>query len=265
MRDRLIILLPEWLPVGLIPDPSLVWMASLVAVFALSIHAAAKSGLKARIMIMAGLWSFLGAHWGGRLLDLLTTPGAIIENPIVLLRFWTGGKWIFGALSGAALFGGLYIRWRKAPVIEYAEAAAPGIAMGYAVARIGCFLNGCCFGTPCDLPWAVRFPERTMAYVDHWLKGWVGAGDVLSLPAHPTQLYHAAVGVSLCLLLKIWPGKWPGGRLAVGLAIYGASRFFLQFVRGDRAPALGFLDVNQIFSLLFLLSAGLLWLYSIRR
>jgi phosphatidylglycerol:prolipoprotein diacylglycerol transferase len=69
------------------------------------------------------------------------------------------------------------MRWRRLPIISTLAAAAPGLAAGHAIGRIGCFLVGDDYGRPTDLPWAVAFPEGL---------------PPTELPVHPTQLYEAA-------------------------------------------------------------------------
>ena len=186
MIERLNSVAFEWATIGwLISDPSLFWFASLLIVSGLSVHCARRNELNPKIMALTGVFCILGAHVGGHLSDVLVTPKALIEDPLIVFRFMEGGKGIFGALLGGAIWGLLYLRWKKASFLAYADAAAPAFALGYSVARIGCFLNGCCFGTPSHLPWAVRFPEHTMAFFDHWSKGWLRSDDLLSLPVHP--------------------------------------------------------------------------------
>jgi phosphatidylglycerol:prolipoprotein diacylglycerol transferase len=241
------------------PDPRLLWIFSLLIVLAISVRSGYRQGLSPRIMACAGIWGMLGAQWGGHWLFLLAAPKLLKEDPLLLIRFMEGEKGIFGALFGACVFGWLYLRRKKVSFLAYADAATPAIALGYSVARIGCFLNGCCFGTVSDVSWAVRFPRGTLAFTSHLEKGWVHVHDALSLPVHPTQLYHAAVGLALYLILRKWDGRWKGSRLAFGLAGYGSMRFLLQCVRGDASPVLGALDVNQLLSVAALLAAGLLW------
>jgi phosphatidylglycerol:prolipoprotein diacylglycerol transferase len=260
MRERLINTLPQWMPGSwLIPDSSLVWALALLVVLALSILYAHRGGLSPKIMVLAGVWGILGAHWGGHLLKVLATPQALIEDPFLFFNFLVGEKKIYGAFLGAGFFSWLYLRWKSVSFLDYVDSAVPAVALGYAIARIGCFLNGCCYGTLSDLPWAVRFPYGTEAFATHFARGLVEMDDALSLPVHPTQLYHAAAGLILFLMLRRWQEKRLGSRLTVAMLSYGAIRFALQFVRGDATPVLGFLDVNQIFILLFILFAGLLW------
>lgn len=244
-----------------VKSPDVFWILSIFVALGLSILAAHRNdGLTPRVMAYAATWGVIGAFWGGYLLNLFVTePWELFENPFLFFRFMEGGKGVFSALIGAGLLGWGYLRWKGVSCFLYGEAALPAIALGYAVARMGCFFNGCCFGTPSGAPWAVRFPQNTMAFYEHWSKGWVQSNDVFSLPIHPTQLYHSVVGIFMFLLLRKWQGRWFGSRVTLGLATYGFLRFFLQFIRGDRTPVLGFLDINQIFSLLFLLLAGMLW------
>jgi phosphatidylglycerol:prolipoprotein diacylglycerol transferase len=260
MRQRIIDQLPEVLyRLQFVFDPMLLWVFAILLTLALSIKYARKEGLDRRLIYWAGVWGILGALLGGHIITALIRYEDMIENPSLIFRFTEEGRGIFGAIIGAAFWGGLYLRSRKVPLLAYADTVAPAICLGYAIARIGCFLNGCCFGIHSDVFWAVRFPRNTLAYYDHWLKGWLGSSDVLSLSVHPTQLYHAIVGFMLFFVLHRFQPKWMGGRLALGLAGYGFLRFFLQFVRGDRTPILGILDINQIVSIVFVLIAGFLW------
>ena len=205
------------------------------------------------------LWSLLGAFWGGHLLVVLSQPSLTLDDPLRLLNFLDGAKGVFGAFIGAALFGSLYLLYRRQPVLAYADAAVPAVALGYAVARIGCFLNGDDFGIVSSVPWAVQFPPGTEAYAAHLNRGLIEFGASLSLPVHPTQLYHSAAGLFLFFLLTRWQGSWSGSRLALAMAGYGLLRFIIEWFRGDVSPVLGPFHASHLFSLAFILGAGLLW------
>ena len=232
----------------------------------MGIYCARKDGLNGIIVAKAAMWGILGCFWGSSMLALDDASGGDSAKAIQILLFISEGKSVFTALFGAGLFGATYLCWKKQPLLPYADAAAPAVALGYAVARIGCFLNGCCFGTPCELPWAVVFPQGTMALYSHWESGWIDANAAASLPVHPVQLYHAAAGLLLFFLLRrVRGGCLPGTRLALGMGGYGLLRFFLQFLRGDRVPVFGWLDINQIFSIGFVMIAVLLVWNRIRK
>ena len=70
-----------------------------------------------------------------------------------------GGLVYYGGLVGATLAGMICIRWKRLPLWKTADVLAPSIALGNIFGRIGCLLNGCCYGRACSLPWAIRFPK----------------------------------------------------------------------------------------------------------
>ena len=144
------------------------------------------------------------------------------------------------------------------------EERVPAIALGYAVARLGCFLNGDDFGIVTTVPWGVQFPPGTEAFANHLANGWVSVGDTLSLPVHPTQLYHAAAGLLLFVVLRSWKPAWPGQRLALALTGYGLLRFGIEFLRGDAAPVVGTLHAAHLFGALFVVSGAFLWWWHTR-
>jgi phosphatidylglycerol:prolipoprotein diacylglycerol transferase len=190
---------------------------------------------------------------------LLSQPSQVLEDPLRLVNFLEGGKGVFGAFLGAALFGSLYLLYRKQSVLAYADNAVPAVALGYAVARIGCFLNGDDFGIVSSVPWAVQFPPGTEVYAAHLTRRLIEAGASFSLPVHPTQLYHSASGLLMFLLLSRWQGQWSGSRLAVALAGYGVLRFIIEWFRGDALPVVGPFHASHLFSFAFIIGAGLLW------
>jgi hypothetical protein len=88
MRDRLIKLLPQWLPgMWLIPDPSLIWVLALITTLAFSMRCGKKGELDPRIMALSGVWGILGAHWGGHFLNMLVKPTILIDNPMLFFLF----------------------------------------------------------------------------------------------------------------------------------------------------------------------------------
>ena len=240
-------------------DASILVTAGFLTTLVLSMIWAWNENLDHVTMFWFGAWGVVGALVGGHLLYVLSQPKELAVDPLLLFRVLEGGKAVFGAFGGAVLLGWLYLRWRREPFLRYADAAVPASALGYGIVRVGCFLNGDDFGTVSTVPWAVRFPKGTDAFLSHLEKGWITAGSTTSLPVHPTQLYHVAVGLLLFVILSRWKGEWAGSRLTLALAGYGALRFVLEFFRGDAIPLLGPFDDSQLFCLGFLLFAGLLW------
>lgn len=141
-----------------------------------------------------------------------------------VVRLWDGGLVFYGGLIGGVLGFVAYGFWQKLSVPVLLDMIAPSVAIGHCCGRLGCFGFGCCFGKPCDLPWAMRFPVT-----DHSPGG--------PLLRHPTQLYEAAFLFGLFLFTRwLWKKRPPAGTVFLTYAaIYAIFRFFIEFIRGDNA------------------------------
>ncbi len=189
-----------------------------------------------------GLWALMGGLLGAKLLFVAEHAG---QAALPTLLFDRGGLSWFGGLAGG-LAAGLFAAWRsRLSLLPLLAAAAPALAIGQAVGRIGCFLVGDDYGRPTSLPWGVAFPRGlppTLARV------------------HPTQLYEALLLAALALLLVRWRRRGVDDRrlLAAYLGIAGAERFLIEILRVNARVALG-LTVAQWASLaLVVASVGLL-------
>lgn len=235
---------------SLLALPALYWALAVVAILAATAIAAQRARLDSWTMYLAGMAGLGGALLVGWLYVALTEHGAGAES---------GGRGVIGALIGTAAFGWLAVKLRGGAFLRYADAAVPGIALGYAVYRIGCFLSGCCFGIPTDLPWGVTFAPGTEAFDAQLAAGWIDSNAARSLAVHPTQLYHAAAGVLTFLLLTRFDATWPGRRLVFALLAYAVSRFVIEFFRGNAQPIWGVLDVNQMFCIAMVAIGAVIW------
>lgn len=239
--------------------PDVVTSVALLAALAYAVRSARISGLSARAMYWAVVCSLLAGLWGAHVLSLLVHGWQ--GGPLALLQFVQGGKSLFGGLLLGGLAAGLYFHVRKLPILAYSDAAIPAVALGYAIGRIGCFLNGDDYGTLTHAPWAVVYPPGTEAYQDHLTRGWISASDAWSLPVHPVQLYASLLGLVLFLVLANCRPKRAGGRLCAYLVIYGVGRFFMEYLRGDFRRVLGPFSLPQVFSILFVCVGTCVWLY----
>jgi phosphatidylglycerol:prolipoprotein diacylglycerol transferase len=104
---------------------------------------------------------------------------------------------------------------------------------GLAVVRLGCLAEGCCFGTRCDLPWAVRFPRGTQAATVHVARGLIEPGAAASLPVHPLQLYFMALHFAVGLVLVWWARRktYDGQVLLLGLVLSQGGKALLEAFR----------------------------------
>ncbi len=129
-----------------------------------------------------------------------------------------------GGLILALVTAFFYIRHNKLPVLGVADAFAPGIAIGHAIGRLGCFAAGCCWGKECSLPWAVTF-RNPDAYAL--------TGVPLGVPLHPAQLYESTTEALLFAFLYWRYGRAhaPGQIIGLYLLISSIARFLIEFER----------------------------------
>jgi phosphatidylglycerol:prolipoprotein diacylglycerol transferase len=243
-------------------DPGLVWSAAVLVALMYALRSARRSGLDARAMYWAVACAILAGFWGAHLLSLLVHGWS--GGVMALFQFVQGGKSLYGGL----LFGGaaaeLYFHIRKLPRFHYRDAAMPALALGYAVGRVGCFLNGDDYGTVTHAPWAVVYGSGTEAYQAHLARGWITSADAWSLPIHPVQLYASLLGLALFVLLANWRPERQGARLCAFLVLYGAGRFCMEYLRGDFRSVLGPFSLPQLFSAAFILFGAAVWLRWVR-
>ncbi len=108
-----------------------------------------------------------------------------------------------GGLIAIALVSPLIFRWSSFSGLRFMDAIVPAIGFAIAIARIGCFLNGCCYGVACDLPWGVEFPRGSRAFASLFGSEWVVTHLHQTVPLHPLQLYFAIGGLLIGLAL-LW-------------------------------------------------------------
>jgi phosphatidylglycerol:prolipoprotein diacylglycerol transferase len=182
-------------------------------------------------LLFARLW-FVGEHWAS--FSPWGPDGG--QGFYRILAIWDGGLRIFGAVVGACLVAVIYSTAYRLPLLPLMDALAPGLALGMAIGRLGCFCNGCCFGKTCDLPWALSFPPSSDA-AHHYCAA--GAHELASPHLHPVQLYSGIGTLLVALFLyQLWFRKqFHGQVLCLMLALAGVTRFMEEFFRADNGPA----------------------------
>jgi phosphatidylglycerol:prolipoprotein diacylglycerol transferase len=258
----------------------------LMAGFAAAILVAARlaqrewggaEGVRRRNDVMdLAVWVVLGGIGGSKILFIIVTPkdflDALASGSLWKVIAALGGGFVFyGGLIGAALAVWWFCRARKINFLRLADIIVPTVALGQAFGRLGCFSAGCCWGKPTSmhLPWAVRFPERTMDLIgqhtgaaiawdsqsretgrwvlestgqvfDHAVPGAMRVSDWVAqhgttLPIHPTQLYESLAQLILFVLLMIARRyrRFHGQILALYLIGYAIIRTTVELFRGD--------------------------------
>lgn len=179
-----------------------------------------------------------------------------------VLNLAAGGLVVFGSLPTAALAAWRYAARRGLPILSLADCIAPGMLVGLALGRLGCLLNGCCYGGPCDLPWALQFPAQSPPWLDQVARGLVPAGAAWSLPVHPAQLYAALDAALLAVVAMAFTplARRPGAVFALVLTLHPISRLLLEAIRIDEPPVFGTgLSISQVVSVVLLALAVALW------
>jgi phosphatidylglycerol---prolipoprotein diacylglyceryl transferase len=216
----------------------LVATAFLVAI-AITARLARRAGLNADHVTGLGINAALAGLIGAKLWMVAQNLELYVRQPAELFTLATlqSGGVFFGGLVGAVAIAFWTIRAKKLPLWPTLDAFAPGIALGHAIGRIGCFAAGCCWGEACDRWWAVTFRNPDANAL---------TGVPLDVSLHPTQLYEAASQTILFLILWALYRKRLRGQLAAGrvfgvyLAGAGLSRFVVEFFRAhETAPPFG--------------------------
>jgi phosphatidylglycerol:prolipoprotein diacylglycerol transferase len=214
---------------------------------------------------LVGIWAMFGALVGAHGFYILQYGSAFDLWRAFFV--WEGGLVFYGGLIGGLAAAGIYLAIWKVPFMNGADSAAPYLAVGEAIARVGCLLNGCCWGTECHLPWAITFPPYSAVFQAQADAGLVARSAQHSLPVHPTQIYMVVGLVAICLLLKraLVRPKPAGVVFFAYVFLYGLLRFLVELVRGDSARSVLGLTVSGAISAAFVALGIAACVYIMRR
>jgi len=181
------------------------------------------------------LYVILGALIGGRLGYILTYLDYYMKNPVKILYFRQGGLSFLGGFLVAYFLCWLYVKRTKISFWKYADIAAPSVAIGIGIGRIGCFLNGCCFGVVSE-NYGIKFPSLHMppVYLQQLNDGLIASGSSYTLPVIPTQLYSSLCDGFLIFFILHWMKKYrkyDGFLMLNFFILYSISRFTVEFFR----------------------------------
>jgi len=173
-----------------------------------TVRLARRSGLNSELITNLAIYAALAGLLGAKLLMIwFDWP----DVQIFSLSFWQAAAY-------------LYMRHNKLPLLESADAFAPGVAIGHAIGRLGCFAAGCCWGKTTNLPWAVTF---------HNPDAWALTGVPLEMPLQPSQLYEFSTEALLFGFLYWRYGRKhePGQIIGLYLVLSSVARFLIEFTR----------------------------------
>jgi phosphatidylglycerol:prolipoprotein diacylglycerol transferase len=218
---------------------------------------AKKAGLDPGRVTDLAVWVLIAGLVGAKVLLVVVEGRFYFKNPREILSILQSGGVFYGGLMGGIAVAWFCARRYALPGWQTADVLAPGVILGQAIGRLGCFAAGCCYGKPAQVPWAVTFRD---AYASH------AVGTPMDTPLHPTQIYESLAAFLIFLgLLWLAPRKRFHGQVVLAYAVaYSAVRFVIEFFRGDpdRGSVFGgVLSTSQLIAILLVVGAGLILPY----
>lgn len=212
------------------------WYGVLVAIgFLLGLWTAGRRaglvGVSPEVVVDLGPWLIVGAIIGARALyvAMFWRTQFAGEPFLEIFKVWQGGLVYYGGLIGSSLACILYAWLKKERLWTLADVMAPSIALGQVFGRLGCLMNGCCYGRPAELACAISYPPGHETHP-------VGSP---ALPVHATPIYEATL--TLCLYLTLaWLFRrkhFRGQIFGLYLVGYGVCRSIVELFRGDYPPS----------------------------
>lgn len=191
------------------------------------LRGAKRAKLDPDAVMSLGTWAIVGAIIGAKLLLILRSLGDYTWSAADLRSIVTSAGDFYGGFIGGVLASAIYF-WRQSTLRFWlvADLAAPAIALGQSIGRIGCLMAGDDYGRPTSVPWAIAFTDPDAASV---------GGAPLGVPLHPVQLYESIVCLILFgVLVRLSRRAHRDGDIVIAYTVlYAIARFALEFFRGD--------------------------------
>ena len=204
-------------------------------------------GISPEVMLDLVVWLVVSGIIGGRMFFLLRYWDETFADKtgasalFAAINLSSGGLVLHGAILGGVIALFLFCYRRRLNPWRIADIIMPSVFVGIAIGRIGCLLNGCCFGGICELPWAIQFPADSVPFQAYVARGFIPPDAPASPPLHPTQIYSTIDGLVIaCVLLAYSPYKRRVGDIfGAGLLMYGITRFLVELLRSDEVGLFG--------------------------
>lgn len=253
---------PTMIEIFSLPIPSYGLMLALSFLFGIWLASwrAKKQGLDPENVADFGFYAILSAIVGARLYYVFINFDEFKNNLLAIINpfhggtIGIGGLVMYGGFIGVLITSILFFRIKKLPFLKYADAIAPSFGLGVFLTRIGCFLNGCCYGLPAnpDSIFSVSFPQ-TNSLAGQYQHS-IGAHGLI-----PSQLFESAGGLLMFLIL-LWASTkktFAGFTFYLAAILYSILRFLVEFSRHySDSEKFGALTHNQYLCIFFVLLFG---------
>jgi phosphatidylglycerol:prolipoprotein diacylglycerol transferase len=196
-------------------------------------------------------WIFIAGIGGARLFYVVQKQyetGAVfagVSGPgeflFRLVNLTDGGLVLLGGVLAVVAAVIVFCRRRGLPPLRMGDVIVPSFFIGLGFGRLGCLMNGCCFGDRCTLPWAIHFPQQSAAWSLLFDRGFLGPEATTTYGLHPTQIYSSITAFLLAWLTALYFRRRPfdGAVLALGMLLYASKRFVVELLRGDELGQFG--------------------------
>lgn len=223
----------------------------------ISVRNSAKQGIDPENAWNFGILVVLSGIVGAKILYIINDWSTYVAHPreIFSLSTLQAGGVFSGGLIGALIAAVWFIRKHHMPALATCDGFAPGLALGHAIGRIGCFAAGCCYGKPTTHFWGVTFTNPLASAL---------VGTPLGVPLEPTQLFESAVELAnfFILMWMLKRKKFDGQVFAAYVILYGVARYFLEFIRDDPGRGSvfgGIMTGTQLISICLVILGGFIW------
>ena len=213
-------------PFGELPlySYSVMVVVAFLAALAYTCFEARREGENLDRVVDLSFWIFLFSILGARTLHVLVEWRSFVGHPLDIFKIWQGGLAYYGGFFAAILACLVFIRYHRLPLAKWTDLLAPVAVIDIGFGRIGCLLNGCCYGRPApNLPWAITYPAGRLPLA---LDG---------IPLHPAPIYESLVGF-LLLGYLVWLQRRPHrpGQVVWTMVFgYAVARFIIEYFRAD--------------------------------
>ncbi|KPK97990.1 MAG: hypothetical protein AMJ95_06315 [Omnitrophica WOR_2 bacterium SM23_72] len=216
-------------------------IAFAVSTFLLT-RQAKKQGIPSDAMFNLALIVFIAGVMGARLFYIVENFSHYRKNPLEMFMLQYGGLAWFGGLIGGTVAGVIYLRKKKLPILKVTDLLVPFLALGHSIGRIGCLLNGCCYGKAAAV--GLYFPVHQFILI-------------------PIQIYSSLLLLAIFVILRFLQERphSEGKILCAYLLLYSVKRFFVEFWRADNPVIIFRLTLFQLLSILMFAVALILLIW----
>lgn len=226
-----------------------------------------RRNLDMKLSIYGAVWVSIFGYIGARAMHIVFDGflEIYIQKPLAILAFWKGGLAFYGTVIFGLPAALWWFRYHNAPFLKYLDNYTYGIAFGVGIGRIGCYLNGCCFGEISSSPIANQFIKYGLSAKNQFARDILLDLKEMPYPVFPSQLISFLVNMVIFLFLWIFVRKRykkDGSVFGIWMIIYGLFRFIIEIFRADDRGLFfnDLLSSSQIIAIISIIS-GLLIIY----